>query len=274
MRHPTPEPHSRPGRPRAMALPAAAGLSLALLACTEDPRYVHPPMAIEVGAEGSDVTEATEQVSLPVRLEEEDEAMERAALETELGVMVPYVDLETLQLSLEWTIRNLSDQDGMARIHVNGANEYFAYVPSAFVVDPEEEEEPPPLLGDVPLPIPAQGTLTGVYREDELLEAAIDLELITRGAINPFTAVLSVSEDTAEIPDATGAVIPREAFAQLIRLDLTLIADRHMVLEYALRIRDERRPNRIHDEGLEAAADELTVFEPADFQPPPPPPEM
>ena len=113
---------------------------LAATGCTEDPEYINPTEAIEVGAPNSGITEATTMVTLPIRLEEEDEATERAELATELGVdMIPYVRREDLELSLEWTIRNLSNTDGTARIHVNGATEYFAYVPELFVVDPEEE---------------------------------------------------------------------------------------------------------------------------------------
>lgn len=249
---------------------SVAGIVLGATSCTADPQYVQPAQAIEAGAADADPNLARAQITLPVRLESDDERMEREALEMQLGAMVPLVTLPGYNLSLEWTLRNLSDQDGTARIHLNGANEYFAYVPANFVVDPEDEEEPPPLAGNIPLEVPAQQTISGVFREDRLVEAAIDLELITRGALNPFTALLDHHEETQELMDESGVVIPREAFAHLVRLDLTLVASEHMVLEYALRVRDHHKPRLLHPEGLAAPPEDLTVFEPVDFQPPPP----
>jgi hypothetical protein len=84
-----------------------------------------------------------------------------------------------MHVSLSWTIKNLTDSDGVARIHVNGGNEWFAYVPAAFVIDPDDDEEPPPLMGNIPIPVPAGATVNGVFREDQVYEASIDLELIT-----------------------------------------------------------------------------------------------
>jgi hypothetical protein len=236
--------------------------------CVEDPEYIAPAEAIEVGVPGSDVNEATAMLTLPIRLETEDEATERAELAADLGAEVPYVRREDLELSLEWTIRNLDDTDGIARIDINGANQYFAYVPANFVVDPEEEEVPPPLAGDIPLMIPAQSTRNGVFREDQLAEAAIDLELITRGEINAFTALLQINEELQALPDvASGLEIPIDVTAHMIRFDITFEANRHMVIEYAVRARDFRDPPLIHDEGLAADPAELTAFAPVDFVP-------
>src|SRR5690606_29303351 len=224
-----------------MASVRAAILPVTLLvACSNDPVYLQPPAALEVGADGM-TTAASAQLTLPIRLETEEEAAVRAERQAELGAMVPLVTREALDLSIEWTIKNLDDQPGVARIHLNGANEWFAYVPLAFVVDPEEEEAPPPLAGDVPYEIPAGGTRSGVLREDQLAEASLDLELISRGGLGPFAALLAVHDDLEEI-DVGGAMVPVGELANLIRFDLTFIADRHMVLEYTVRVRDHRNP--------------------------------
>ena len=132
--------------------------------------------------------------------------------------MVPFVLREDLDISLEYTIRNLDpDNAANVRIHVNGANEYFAYVPSAFVVDPEEEEEPPPLAGNIPIMVEPGQTISGVFREDDLNEAAIDLELITRGALNPFAAMLQIHEEIELLDETAAPPIAVEHTAQLIR---------------------------------------------------------
>lgn len=247
-----------------------AMIAAALAACGEDPSYIDSRALIEVGIPDSGITTATAQVFLPMRLERPNELMRRADLAALYGVQVPYVKLEDIDVSLEWTVRNLSASDGTARVQMNGGNEWFYYVPLNFVIDPEEDEEPPPLVGDIPLIVPAQGTLSGVFREDQLAEAARDLELITRGATNPFAAMLQPHVDVVSFPDsATGTEIPEQAFAHLVQYDVILEADQHMVLEFVLRVRDHRKI--LHDQLLDAPPAELTAFAPVAFVPPPPP---
>lgn len=253
--------------------PSMTSLGIALVlalsaGCADDPMYIQPAMALEVGVPDSMVSTATQTIMLPIALETELDAAERALLAAELGVDVPYVKLDDLSISIEWTIKNLADGDAEARIGINGANEYFAYIPLNFVVDPEEDEEPPPLAGDIPYIIGPNETRSGVFREDQLREAAIDLDLITRGALNPFAAVLQNHEDITEL-DAGGVIIPRSVFPNMVQFDLTFDANAHMVLEYTVRVRDHR--GILHDELLSAPPEELTAFAPAIFVPPPPP---
>lgn len=259
------------------ALPTAAGLLVAAStalasACTEDPRYIYPedPIVGQPVVDEDAPPVPPVQITLPIRLEEEDEAEERAELAAELGVDVPFVSIDDIDLSLEWTITNRSEDDAEVRIHINGANEYFAYVPISFVVDPEEEPTPPPLAGDIPLEIPAGGSISGVFREDQIREASIDLDLITRGGLNPFAAMLDVHEGIEEIEVEGGTAIPKEAFASLVRFDISLVTNRDVVMEYVLRARSHVRPNLVHEHGLLAVTGELTAFAPVDFVPPPP----
>jgi hypothetical protein len=260
-----------------MALVPLCGLLLASAValsagCTEDPRYVYPPgpiSAVPVIDEDAPPIPPI-QLVLPIRLEEEKEAEDRAALAAELGVEVPFISIDDIDLSLEWTIENLDDSEAQVRILLTGANEYFAYVPASFVVDPEEEPTPPPLAGDIPLIVPALGSISGVFREDQIREASLDLDLITRGALNPFAAMLESHDGMDEIVVEGQAAIPVSAFASLIRFDLALTTNRRVTMRYALRARSHIRPNLVHDEGLAAVAGELTVFEPVDFVPPPP----
>lgn len=267
--------------------------------CYEDPQYIYAPTNIEVGtgAEGDEGI-ATVTFDLPFDAEylnSVDYAREREDFLTELNArllamepplpevtadQLPLVRLDQVEISLEWTIKNLSDQDGQARIHVNGGNQYWYYVPANFIVEDDEEEAvPPPLTGDVPLDVAAGATRSGVFREDTLREAALDLELITRGGLNPFAAVLSVHEDiqsTAEVPfvqpDPENPVtppppLPIEAFGHFVRFDLTFEANRHMVLEFAVRVRERQRPGLLHDELADAPVEERYPFMPAEFVP-------
>ncbi len=258
---------ARPGM-RTTLVAALAGA--VAFGCTDDPIYVQSPAPIEVGADGTTTT-ASGSLLLPIRLETTAEMEARTAVMTDLGVMIPYVTRDDLELSVEWTVKNLSDADGVARVQMNGANEWFSYNPTAFLTGGEDEEPPPPLTGDVPLEIKAGQERSGTFREDELAEAGLDVELITRGGFTPFAAVLDIQEDMDEMTDAAGMSVPSEAFAGLVRIDMTLIADRHMVLEYSVRARDHRDPGLLHEDLFDAPPEELQPLAPAEFVPPPPP---
>ena len=252
---------------QAIAAALAAGVLALAAGCADDPVYVPSPMPVEVG-EGAGT--ATSSLLLPIRLETMQEMEIRTAEMTALGVMVPFVKRDDLEMSVEWTVKNLSDADGVARIQMNGANEWFSYNPVAFVMDVEDEAPPPPMSGDVPMEIAAGEERSGVFREDQLAEASLDLELITRGGLTPFAALLDIQEDMDEMTDAAGMTVPSDAFAGLVRIDMILIADRHMVLEYSVRVRDHRDPPLLHDELLDAPPEELQPLAPAEFVPAPP----
>ncbi len=251
----------------------AAVLSVAscVASCSSDPVYVQPSEALEAGTDSEDPDNpgVFTQITLPVRLETDLESSQRQALQDSLGVPVPFVKLNDLRISIEWTVKNLSEAEAKFHIDITGANERFEYVPANFVFDVDEEPTPPPLFGGIPLLIPPLGTLSGVFREDEIREASIDLELITQGGLNPFAALLALHEETKEITTEDGT-LPLRAFASMIRFDIGLISDQHIVMEYVVRVRSERVPHLLHEEGLFADAGELTVFAPATFTPPPP----
>jgi hypothetical protein len=262
----------------------AAAASLAAAACANDPVYLPGPMMLEAGstdAMGMLVT-ASARHMLPIRLETAKEARARAMRTTELGVDVPFVKAGDIEISVEWTIRNLDlMKPGTVTIQVNGANEVFAYDPTLVILgDPEEGPPAPGLAGDIPLHVDPGATLPGLFREDELREASIDLDQITRANLNPFAATLQVHKNIELFQPMTplmpgvdeyvqtpvGDPIPRETFRQLIRVDLVFKPDRPMVMEYTIRVRDTRGiMHELLDAAVTEAPDEITMFEPADF---------
>lgn len=256
---------------RLLSITLIAGIA-SLAACTDDPRYVEPAGPLLAGpAEDEDAPPVPPvELWIPIRLENTTEASDRSKLATELGVDVPFIGHDDLDLSLEWTITNLEEEEAEVRIRLTGANEYFSYTPANLIVDPEEDALPPPLLGDIPLLIPGQGSIRGVFREDQMREMAIDLELITRGGLNPFAATLQHQDGLAEIEVEGGTTIPAKAFANLVRIDVALLSNRQVRMEYVLRARSHVHPGLLHDKGVAAAEGELTVFAPADYVPPPP----
>jgi hypothetical protein len=249
-------------------------LGLALLAAgcgAKDPVYIQPtPQAIEVDPANM-VTAQTAVVQLPVKVETADQAAARAALAMKLGLtadQVPQARRDDYDVELEWTIKNLSDQEGTASIQVNGANEFFLYDPTRFVTDPMEQAPPPPLLGNIPMLVPPLGEISGVFREDQLAEASQDFDGISRGGVNPQFALLT-QWPSGDVTGGTGgelATIPSAAVAALIQFNVTFDADQHMVLEYTLRVRD--RGDRLDPFPADPA--ELVPPSTTAFMPPPP----
>jgi hypothetical protein len=277
---------------------AFTGLSfgLGLAACANDPLYIPGPMTLEAGvadpANMGRLTQAKASVLLPIKTETADDAKQRAALAATIDpIEVPYVRVGDLEIEIEWTVTNLDTSKNtlmpQAKIELNGANEYFAYDPSTIVLsaDPEEATPAPGLDGDVPIDVAPGAQVSGLFTEDNVREAAIDLDQITRGHFNPFAATLTISKNAASFQPLTplmpGAVddrgqeieqmpdgppIPREAFAGFTRIDIVFKPNTHMALDYSIRIRDIR--GIMHDLLLTAETEkpgELQTFDPMDF---------
>lgn len=257
-----------------------------LIGCTNSPVYLPSPLRLEGGvavdAEG-ELIPATGSLAVPVVLESTEDAAERAAIQADLPpeVVVPYIRVGDLEISVEWTITNLTDMPGSATVQLNGANQFFAYDPAMLVLSEGNEAPPAPgLAGDTPLDVPAGGSISGLFREDQLVEASIDLDQITRGNITPFRARLQINknidefaqlepmtfdEDGEPLPQAeTGLVVPRVAIPQLLRIDLVFEPDRPMNLEFNVRVRDVRG-KLLPDLLLDAPVDELEPLAPMPF---------
>lgn len=257
---------------RAIAL-ACLGL-LGAAACANDPEYLPGPTAIEVGATPTDPTmepstTATASLTLPIKPETMADQMAREARQAALGVDLAYVRVGDLDVSVEWTVKNLAMTEGQAKVKVDGGNQFFYYVPLDFQFDPRDPV-PPSLAGGIPMRVPAGGSISGVIREDAMREASLDLEAITRGMLSPYAAILNVNEADPTVM-VGGVAIPQDAVSQMVRFDITLEANQHMVLEYTVRVRDQR--GLLHQDLLAAPAAEIVTFAPAEYIPPPPPPE-
>ncbi len=269
------------------------GLLVAMVGCANDPVYLECPdvpadptclRSIEAGMDdgmGGVVSEAKTRLVLPINPEKAKDAATRAMRTAALGVEVPYVKLGDIEVSVEWAITNLEDVEGTALVELDGATEFFEYDPDMIVLSTDDDAPPTPGLdGNIPLHIPPGGVLSGIFREDQVREASIDLEQVTRGNVNPFAATLRINKNDAQIlpflpfdptdeeavpmldPDAIP--IPREAFASMIRIDLVFTPSSHMRLDYNVRVRDVRG-EMLNELLMAADAGDLQPFAPMPY---------
>lgn len=254
----------------------------AVAACQTDPQYLEPAAPLEGGMIDPITMEpvaATSTILLPIKLETATDRTSRDALAAQLGVYVPYIRLQDLRVSVEWTLTNPNAKPATAKVTLNGGNDRFYFDPLTIVSDDREAPPTPSLLGNTPITVPANSTISGLFRDDQILEAAIDLELITRANQSPFRAILVNNEDDQSIQPMSipnpmdpnsmsvpvGDPVPRSALGHMTRLDIGLNAGVPMTLKYIVRLQDDR--GILHKMLLGAPLDQLTVFAPALYKP-------
>jgi hypothetical protein len=183
---------------------------------------------------------------LPVRRPTPDE---RTALAGEqrrrnLPMPVPWAGTRDFSIEIEYSVKNLESRPVQAFFKLDGGNEFGDYVPAAYIdpnANPEDQVTPPSLQGGSPIELAANEVKPGVFREDQLDEAAIDLEAIIRypnpNAVRdaPFIVIEHLSSASALglefVP--SGDVTPA-----MVRYRFTLSADGHVVADYSVRVRD------------------------------------
>lgn len=183
------------------------------------------------------------RLTVPLALPSADDESEQAALAAELGLdpaVVPTARRDEIALELEWALANEGTQVAQARLMLNGASEFARYDPTRVITNATDEDETPPsLLGGRPITVPAGSRVTGVFREDELGEAAQDLDAFARAGVG-LELTLLTRWKSKDITNGSGALpaLPSAAVAQLIELELAAVADRPLRLSAVLRIRD------------------------------------
>jgi len=273
--------------------------SVLVVGCANDPEYVacgtsdmmdtcalDSANAVMMGT-GKDAFLAVKgSLHVPVRPETADLTKARMALQATMptGVDVPLYRDDQYDVSVEYTVKNLDNMPGQVKIQLNAANEMFSWDPALIMPAGDESPPAPGLAGDVPIDIQGNGQYDGLFREDQLLEAAIDLDQITRGNINMYAATLTVNKNdqsfqplSASMPPPVGSdqppmqtpngsAVPRAAFRNIVRVDIVMKTDTHMTIDFALRVRPHV-DDVIHAMGMDAPAAELTILDPAPFIP-------
>jgi hypothetical protein len=246
-------------------------LALAAAGCN-NPTYLTEKAPIETPGG----MPATDLYVLPVR---QPTDAERHALETlqqrlMLPDAVPWAQARDFDIEIQYSVKNLDAQVQTVLVTLDGGNEFGDYVPASYI-DPtanaEDQPPPPNLLSSAPLVIQPGAIATGVFREDDLQESALDLEAITRypaggdALATPFQAIEHRSNVSSI---GLESIPPGDITPAHVRYQLTVNAAGHVVLDYSVRVRD-------HNGKLAKPTDQnLYVNDAAALPPPVAPPVM
>jgi hypothetical protein len=220
--------------------------ALAAFGCN-DPTYLgeNAPIETQAAAMGG-FAPATGLYVLPVRqpTQTEKQALQKLQQSLMLPAQVPWAQARDFDIEIEWSVRNVDTMSSTVIAALDGGNEFGDYVPGAYInpnANAEDQTPPPDLLTSEPLVIAAGATVTGVFREDDLQESALDLEAITRfpsggdALATPFMAI----EHRSNVSRIGLEGIPlNDVTPAHVRYQFTIVADAHVIFDYSVRVRD------------------------------------
>ncbi len=183
---------------------------------------------------------------IPVREPTMDEQTALVNEQTALGLQqpIPWAGTRDFDIEIQYSIKNLDNNKVQAIFTVNGGSEFGDFLPANYV-DPtvrvQDRTPPPSLLGGTPIDLAANETKSGVFREDQVGESTLDLEAIIRYpvAAGPIaTAFQVLLRNSTASRTGLDAIPEGDVIPAWVRYQMTLSATGHVVLDYAVRVRD------------------------------------
>jgi hypothetical protein len=233
-----------------------------------NPSYFTPPMgAIETGQPDAGAESAT-VVVIPFRQPTDEQSARLHEESDTLGFAAPWLRRQHVAISIQYSITNLSMRTGTAQIYVDGSNEFTTYDRAALqaaaqaAVMNNDEVVVLPLLATIPVEVAPGETKNGIIREDDFAEAELDLDAIGRWMAPPAAVLINASEVN---PIGLEKVPPNEVVPAMYQLNVALVAEQRMRLEFLVRVRDSRE--RLLDM---AHAGDAFAPQPMGYMPPPP----
>lgn len=181
-----------------------------------------------------------------------------------LGFAVPWLRRDRLHSEILYTVKNLDDAPGVFTVRVDGANEYTKYdeamVAAAFTAQ-NQDPVTLPLMRGGPQMLAAGATVEGTLREDDVVEASLDLYAMGSW----MASFASVLINRSDVNPVGLEMVPANAIIPAMdEFDVTLSADKHMRCDFLVRVRDD--DGRLYQDG-----DQLFMPTPATYAPMIPP---
>jgi hypothetical protein len=201
----------------------------------------------------------------PTQKERDALAKERQARGYDMDI--PWIAADKVHVELSYIIKNTGDRDGVATLMVNGASEFVKYdmdvVAMALTQGNNNAPTLLPLMSSAPQTIPAGGSVSGLIREDDFVEAQRDLDALGRWlADDTFAGVLINRSDVN--PVGTENMPANLVVPAMAEIDVSLLVGTSgiaMTAEYVVRVRDD------DDRLLHLDGDSLYQISPTLFQP-------
>jgi hypothetical protein len=211
------------------------------------PTYLpeHRPLETMLDPMSGGYADDTDLYVFPVRKPTRDERMALRSEQQSRGLMmpVPWVGTRDFAVQIEYSLKNLEAKTVTAYLTANGGNEFGDYVPSQYI-DPtqnvEDQTPPPPLLGGSPVTLAPNETRELVFREDQIAEASLDLEAITRYPDNGnvlATPFMVIAHDSTASRIGLDSIPASDVTPLMVRYQLGLSADGHVACDYSVRVR-------------------------------------
>jgi hypothetical protein len=156
-----------------------------------------------------------------------------------LGFDVPWLQRDRLHVELLYTIKNIDTAPGVFTVFVDGATEYTRYDEAAIAAAFTAGGQDPvllPLLRSGPQMLAPGATYQGSLREDDFVEASLDLDAMGRWMAS-FASVLINRSDVN--PVGLDMVPPGLIVPAMYEFTLSFSADRHMTCNFLVRVRDD-----------------------------------
>jgi hypothetical protein len=222
---------------------ALASAGLAAGGCgANNPTYFEPAMPLEVGQPGSPTRAASLTVAPTYRPPDGDEQRALDAESAGRPVRAPWIRTSEVALQLQYTLRNLSDKAAVVRLSVDGASEFASYDAealraAALMANPMGDQPTVfSLIQPTPIELRPNEVKSGVIREDDFAEAALDLEAIGRYMTEPTSVLINRSDVSPVGLERVDRALP---LPQLVQVKVGLAATAHVHLEVLLRVRDQ-----------------------------------
>jgi hypothetical protein len=181
------------------------------------------------------------------------------------GGDVPWVSRDKVHLQLSFKVTNISGEDGMFNLLVDGTSEFVKYDSLAVAAAIAEEDGELgtifPLMSSRPQLLAAGKSYSGLLREDDFAEGELDADALGRWLdADTFAGVLINRSDVS--PIGMGLVPPKLVVPAFVEIAVILQTDVAMRCEYVLRVRDDD-DRLLHETGDTQYQVSPTMFVPA-----------
>jgi hypothetical protein len=245
------------------ALAAAAG-------CQElnTPLYFKGPDLTATGEE-----EVPVQSGLALRFRDptdiERQDLQRQADALGYGMDVPWVSLDKVHIELLYKVTNTSGDSGTFNLMIDGATEYTKYdvnvVSQAIAMGDPDEAVFLPLMQTMPRMLGPGESYSGILREDDFAEGALDIDALGRWldadpASPTFAGVLINDSDVN--PVGLNLVPPNLVLPSFVEVIVNLQTNVGMTCQYVVRVRDDD-DRLLHNDSDSLYQTSPTLFQPA-----------